>query len=108
MRKILAVLISVGFVVGLAAPAAAVLPFITPHNGDANGSGVVDMTDAIYLLNFLYSSGPAPVPLDCEPFVTYHNGDVNGDEIINLTDAIHILNWEFRGGPAPVAGCPED
>jgi hypothetical protein len=31
-------------------------------NGDVNGSGAIDISDPVYLLNFLFSGGPAPLP----------------------------------------------
>jgi len=33
----------------------------TPPKGDANGDTVVDVQDVFYLLNYIYSGGPAPV-----------------------------------------------
>jgi len=34
-------------------------------NGDVNGDGKLDIGDAIYLLSHLFSSGPAPEPIEC-------------------------------------------
>jgi hypothetical protein len=34
-------------------------------NGDVNGSGALDIADAVYLLSFLFLGGPAPAP--CSP-----------------------------------------
>ena len=36
-------------------------------NGDCNGDGVRDLTDAVYFLTWFFRGGPAPVPCDCEP-----------------------------------------
>jgi len=33
-------------------------------NGDVNGDGSLNLTDAIYLLQHLFQGGPAPVPID--------------------------------------------
>lgn len=35
------------------------------ENGDVNGSGRIDISDAIYLLTYLFSSGPEPVAIEC-------------------------------------------
>ncbi len=35
-------------------------------NGDTNGNGAIEIGDAIYLLNWLFSDGPAPVPIVCD------------------------------------------
>ncbi len=36
-------------------------------NGDVNSSGRLDIADAVYVLNFLFLGGPAPVPIVCPP-----------------------------------------
>ena len=70
-----------------------------PYNcGDVNNDGVVNVGDAIYILNYLFKSGPAPVPSLCV-------GDVNNDDAVNVGDAIYILNWLFKSGPAPDPNC---
>ncbi|MFH1336743.1 MAG: hypothetical protein ABII96_09525, partial [Candidatus Zixiibacteriota bacterium] len=33
--------------------------------GDVNNDGVVDVGDVVYMINYLYRGGPAPVPLSC-------------------------------------------
>jgi len=69
------------------------IPFIY---GDANGDGVINSADVVYLINYLFKGGPAPQPL--EP------GDVNCDGIINSADVVYLINFLFKGGPVP--GCP--
>jgi hypothetical protein len=32
-------------------------------NGDANGDGAIELADAVYLLNYLFQGGPAPVAI---------------------------------------------
>ncbi len=34
-------------------------------SADINGDGGVDLSDAVYLLQFLFQGGPQPVPVDC-------------------------------------------
>ncbi len=65
--------------------------------GDANGDLIVNVGDAIHLLNYLFKGGDAPEPMA--------SGDVNGDCEVNVGDAIYILNYLFKGGDAPVPGC---
>ncbi|MCK4403722.1 MAG: S8 family serine peptidase [candidate division Zixibacteria bacterium] len=67
-------------------------PFV---RGDANGDGVIELGDVVYLINYLYREGPAPDPL--------WTGDCNCDEIVELGDVVYLINYLFRGGPAP--GC---
>jgi len=63
--------------------------------GDANGDGVINSADVVYLINYLFKGGPSPEPL-C-------NGDVNCDGIINSADVVYLINYLFKGGPPP--GC---
>ncbi len=36
-------------------------------NGDVDGDRLIDVSDAIYLLNWLFRDGPDPMPLGCAP-----------------------------------------
>ncbi len=40
-----------------------VLAVVGHENGDANGDGGVDISDAVYLLNALFLGGPQPIPV---------------------------------------------
>ncbi len=62
-------------------------------SGDANGDGIVNVNDAIFVLNYLFREGSVPVPL--------WTGDANCDDIVDVNDAIHVLNYLFRGGDPP-------
>ena len=65
--------------------------------GDANGDGTVNVSDAVYIINYVFVGGDAPDPL-C-------SGDANGDETVNVSDAVYIINYVFVGGDPPVADC---
>jgi hypothetical protein len=65
--------------------------------GDANGDRQVNVGDAVYLINFVFRSGPPPVPL-C-------SGDANGDKQANVGDAVYLINHVFKSGPPPLEGC---
>jgi hypothetical protein len=76
------------------------------ENGDINGDWSIDLSDPIYLFNYLFTGGPAPVPLACLPeFTAAQNGDANGDGSIDLSDGIRILGWLFNESPPPVPAC---
>ncbi|MFZ5980911.1 MAG: hypothetical protein ACOYVF_09810, partial [Candidatus Zixiibacteriota bacterium] len=64
------------------------------YPGDANTDGNIDNDDMAYLLDFLYSGGPAPNPLA--------NGDPNGNCRIDKGDVYYLEAFLFLGGPAPV------
>ncbi|MGB2769174.1 MAG: FG-GAP-like repeat-containing protein, partial [Candidatus Zixiibacteriota bacterium] len=63
--------------------------------GDANGDGLVDVGDVVYLTGFLYKGGSAPDPL--------WTGDCNCDDTVNLGDVVYLINYLFKAGPPP--GC---
>lgn len=64
--------------------------------GDVNGDGLVNSADVVYLITYLFVSGPAPYPLEA--------GDANCDSNINSADAAYLINYLFVNGPPP--GCP--
>lgn len=64
--------------------------------GDPDGSGVVTISDAVYLISYIFGGGGAPNPLG--------SGDANCDDSVTISDAVFLINYIFGGGPAP--GCP--
>jgi len=67
--------------------------------GDANADGIINITDGIFVLNFLFLGGTTP---PCEDAA-----DSNGSNDINITDGIYILNFLFLGGENPAAPWPD-
>ena len=67
--------------------------------GDADCSGFLDLTDAIYLFNNLFSGGPGP----CCPQAS----DANGDGITDLSDGVFSLNHKFLGAAPPPQPYPD-
>lgn len=65
--------------------------------GDANGDGLIDLADVVFLIDYLYRNGSAPFP--------YQAGDVTCDGLIDLADVVFLINYLFKGGPAP--NCPK-
>lgn len=71
-------------------------------NVNNDPAGAIDLSDQIYLVNYLFLGGPAPV---CPG-----EANINGDAAcaIDLSDLIALVNYLFLGGtpPAPcVPGC---
>ncbi len=62
--------------------------------GDANNDNAVNVGDAVYVINYVFKSGPVP-PCKCE-------GDANGDNAINVGDAVYVINYVFKSGPVPI------
>jgi hypothetical protein len=65
--------------------------------GDASGDGTVDISDAVYLISYIFSGGSAPAPLLA--------GDANCDLTVDISDAVYLISYIFSGGPAPCAAC---
>lgn len=64
--------------------------------GDANNDGMINITDVIYLVGYIFSGGPAPDPLRI--------GDADCNGLVNISDAVFLVNYIFGSGPAP--NCP--
>ncbi len=65
--------------------------------GDANTDGAVNVGDAVWIIQWVFGSGPDPYP--------YLAADANGDGQPNVGDAVYLINYIFSGGPAP--DCPQ-
>jgi hypothetical protein len=68
------------------------------HRGDPDGDGAISISDPVYLLRFLYQSGPAPTCREA--------ADTDNDGEVTLTDAIQLLNYLFLRGVAPALPGP--
>lgn len=66
--------------------------------GDASGDGLINITDAVFIIQFIFNGGPPPQPTPA--------GDLNCDSITNITDVVYIIQYIFAGGPEPCADCP--
>ena len=61
--------------------------------GDANGDGMLDISDAVYLISYIFAGGPAPNPLNA--------GDANCDGSVDISDCVYLIAYIFAGGPPP-------
>jgi hypothetical protein len=64
--------------------------------GDANGDGLTNVGDVVFVINYVFRGGPAPDPVEA--------GDANCDDAVNIGDAVSLISYIFGGGPAP--NCP--
>ena len=64
--------------------------------GDANGDELVNITDAVFILDYIFDGGEWPDPLEA--------GDGNADGLVNITDAVYLVQYIFNDGPDPQ--CP--
>jgi len=61
--------------------------------GDGNGDDDVNVADAVYMINYVFNSGPPPAPVSA--------GDANCDGDSNVADAVYLINYVFNSGPPP-------
>ena len=61
--------------------------------GDSNGSGTLDISDAVRTIGYLFLGMEAPGCLDA--------ADTNDDGRLDLADPIYCLDFLFRGGAPP-------
>ena len=62
-------------------------------HGDANRDGSVDISDVVYIVNYIFAGGPAPNPSQA--------GDADCTITIDVADAVYLINYIFASGPAP-------
>ncbi len=55
--------------------------------GDADGSGSVTISDAVYIINFIFAGGPTPA--------TSCGGDADADGRVSVADAVAIVMQLF-------------
>jgi len=64
-------------------------------NVDNDPSENIDISDLVYLVDWLYHGGPAPVCVD--------EADMDHDHAVTSGDVDYLVDYMFNGGPAPVA-----
>ncbi len=68
--------------------------------GDMNGNGEVNLSDILYLINFIYVDGPGPIGGD-------YTADVDCDGKGNLSDILYLINSVYNQGPKPCLYRPD-
>ena len=69
------------------------------QRGNANNSPATDISDGVFILNYLFLGGGEPPCLDA--------ADTNNSNLLDISDGVYILNFLFLGGPAPPAPFPD-
>lgn len=62
---------------------------------DCDRSGFVNISDATFLIQFIFNNGEAPLPRMV--------ADADCNLMVNVTDAVYLIQYIFSGGPQP---CP--
>jgi hypothetical protein len=66
--------------------------------GDANDDAAADLSDAVFILGFLFAGGEEPACLK--------SADVDDSGALDISDAIGLLGYRFQSGPLPAAPFP--
>ncbi len=66
--------------------------------GDSDGNGTITISDVVFMITYVFGSGPAPDP----PLAA----DADCDGILTISDAVYLIAFIFGGGPAPCSNCP--
>lgn len=68
-------------------------------NVDYDLEDAIDISDVIYLVDFMFTGGEEPV--------CFEEADIDADFVveINIADLVYLVNYIFQGGPAPPP-CP--
>lgn len=64
---------------------------------DPNYDGKTDIADVVYLVNYIFRSGPPPCIIK--------SGDASCDGEVNVIDIVYLVRYIFKNGPAP-GYCP--
>jgi len=68
----------------------AILIGVLDYRGDLTGNGSVEMGDVLFLINYLFKQGPAPLS---------SVGDVNCDRVVDLGDILFLISYLYKNGP---------
>ena len=68
--------------------------------GDANNDYTVDMSDLVWLVDYMFTGGPAPFPSEL-----LADMDCSGD--VDNSDLVYLADYMFTGGPLPIKPCFE-
>lgn len=65
-------------------------------NIDNDPTGAIDISDLVYLVDWMFTAGPEPVALMA--------ADCNGDGANDISDLVWLVDYMFTGGPLPLCG----
>ena len=61
--------------------------------GDADNSGTVTVSDAVFIIAYIFSGGPQPI--------SEYRADADCSGGTSVSDAVYLINYIFSGGLAP-------
>jgi parallel beta-helix repeat protein len=70
-----------------------IFDFRTFMPGDANSDTRIDISDAVYLIGYIFMGEPEPSPQEM--------GDANCDQTLDISDVVYLVTYIFAGGQEP-------
>ena len=70
--------------------------------GDADGNGIINIADVVYLISFIFLPGSPPPT----PYATC-SGDADCNCMVNISDVVYLINFIFVPGSAPPCTCQQ-
>lgn len=61
--------------------------------GDADGNLLINISDVVLIINYIFGNGPAPIPVNA--------ADADCSEFVSISDAVYLIQYVFAGGPQP-------
>lgn len=66
---------------------------------DANNDSQRSITDAVYLIDYVFAGGPSPTPN------AVGSGDADCSGVVNVSDVVYLVSYVFAGEPIPGQTC---
>jgi hypothetical protein len=90
-----------------------ILRYVGFYRGDVNASDALelpalDISDLVYMQNYLFRGGPAPLPFADQGNVDGKGPYAGGLDFecpknnVDVQDLVYLLNYVYKGGPPPV------
>ncbi len=67
-------------------------------NVDYDIGDIIDISDLVYLVDYMFTGGPAP---PC-----FEEADMNADGSLDIADLVYLVDYMFTGGPVPLPCFP--
>jgi len=74
-------------------------------NIDYDVTDAIDISDLVYLVDYMFTGGSAPVCWEEANVDGSGDGPPDGPEDIDISDLVYLVDYMFTGGPEPVP-CP--
>ena len=67
--------------------------------GDLDGTGAIDISDLVCLVDYMFTGGPPPA-------YSLLSADLDCSLGVDISDLVYLVDYMFTGGPEPCDFCP--